>query len=699
MSDFRNHESVGHFEGQVEDPLTELPTQLSHPRNYGLVHGASVPPDGHLSLFDGRAYEINGYAGGIPLDDIKKHERFFDWDDMVGPGQVPAIEIPCRAQYTPQPEAIISPTASESARREPGNAEPHVSSIPRAGLGNSTLEIPPSSPHLRQPGFLQRWSPPKTELESEDEGFNLFPAAGESPDADTELDNSWFSDASSRSSTYGLTAALNSDEEIMHPGRWTQRLKNIEKTVWENSFHHYSCTHPGPAPTDLLGEMDPKPGENMSSNNTRARRALTHYYSSRLPGTCPIGCLRSMWGGLRSLESMFASNLDIRKAVFIREEEHGSKACHTTNDVITVSQEQYSNKMNQHNGSTKPKAYERERSRSPSRPATKGGRNELRFHDSVKQLLQSRGVLITICQTIEYLQKNGICSSGISFFAAKDHRTVELKMITLEAIVGWVGEINRTLIRLLVCLTAGFLRNEYPDVAQHQAIQDLIRRNPLHAIDAVLVQQKEGFHSLHLMTELWSFMAQALDLAVISYCGAHIEVGEENFNALHLHYSPKLRELDIDSSPYWMYSPVRLDCLDGLLRGKTIWVLESRTGVRITSPARVLACIEDLADIWGPIWKLVEDADIGTGSASGCYYGIGPGAVVGWPKDGDDSTEGIYCHYLESVAELGPEHMKIDASQSAKLLIGAPFHYLPEMSFPCTGSQTENLCGVKLRPL
>lgn len=328
--------------------------------------------------------------------------------------------------------------------------------------------------------------------------------------------------------------------------------------------------------------------------------------------------------------------------------------------------------------------------------------NEGIFINSIIQLLESRNVLITVCQTTEYLQENGICSTGISLFVTKDVRTAELKLIPLRDIVRWVDQINRIIQRLLWDYDSDriFEREELP-AWKRAKLQDLMR-DPLVAIEfpPLALDGTEGYEyeSLSLVAELWWLIARALDLAAVSYCGSHIEMGEENYNAMHLHYTSKVSESG-DGSPEWIFFPVQLDCLDGLLQKKRIWVLEARTGSRIMSPARVSASIEDLADIWGPVWKLVETAAIDPGSVSQCYYGVGPGAIVRWPSDHSDPGGAINCHYLSSVAELGPEHLKIDVSQNAKLLIGAPFYDLRATNSSCVSSQAENLCGLRLRPL
>ena len=321
------------------------------------------------------------------------------------------------------------------------------------------------------------------------------------------------------------------------------------------------------------------------------------------------------------------------------------------------------------------------------------------FINSFSQLLESRNVLITICQTTEYLQKNGICTAGISLFAAKDLRTAELKLVTLDDIVEWIVRINRILQDLFLDFKLHLTSRKEAQPDWDRTPTQLLLRNPLKAIMYPLsFLDTERDVPLSHVASLWSFIARALDLAVVSYCGAHLEVSEENYNALHLHHALKI-EVSGDEHPDWIFSPVKLDCMDTLLQGKSIWVLESTTGVRIRSPARILASIEDLADLWGPVWKLVEPAATDPGCGSQCYYGIGPGAIVRWIGGDDVPCGTINCHYLPSVAELQPYHFKINISENAKLLIGSPCHSPQELSFSCTNSQAENLCGLNLRPL
>ncbi|MCJ1248090.1 hypothetical protein MMC30_005305 [Trapelia coarctata] len=591
----------------------------------------------------------------------------------------------------------LPPATFQDTSSEPGNAErlSYPDAIP--GLESSAWELPPSLPNLKQPELPSFPSPPEVDNDLGNDGSGPLQTAENAETQNfavgNEFDDPCFQLSDSMlvsdpddlmetpgSSTSESTSILNGDEEIMQPEKWTQRLKDIEKDVWENSYYRYRSTHPDLAPTELLEELLSDSARGVKLNEySVSRPPLSHYYHVRLPKTCPIKCLDDLWRELTTLD-IDASIFFVRKRAKSNVNERKSRVQHTSVTSVDIG------------------LIKREKSRQPLSDSYSILHKEEMFSKNISQLIESRNILITICQTTEYLQDIGICTAGISFFAAKDHRTAELKMIPLEDIVTWIKRINRTVRVRLGELDRRSVSQDGITTWETKQIQRLMR-DPLEAIERTpRTSCLWGYDPLKSGAELWLLIAQALDLAVVSYCGAHLEAGEDNYNAMYLYYTSRLGESG-DGSPDWIFSPIRLDCLDGLLQKKNIWILESRTGSRITSPARVSASIEDLADIWGPVWKLVETAAIDPGAVSQCYYGIGPGAIVRWPSDSQIPGGAINCHYLPSVSELGPEILKIDASQNAKLLIGAPFHDLLAMRSSCTSSQTENLCGLNLRPL
>lgn len=170
-------------------------------------------------------------------------------------------------------------------------------------------------------------------------------------------------------------------------------------------------------------------------------------------------------------------------------------------------------------------------------------------------------------------------------------------------------------------------------------------------------------------------MVNLVDLVVLLYCSAHLE----RFDQKYLQMS--LEGLRIDFLVGEINSVVfkrrSLACLDNYLGNQQVWVvqLEKRiredeylgwahpenllplssdrfiaesTGERNTQLS-VSTCIQDLADIWGPLWPVKIEGLPGVAA-----FQAGTGVLVPWPNNGTAVNEDgeIYYHWTEDLGEL-----------------------------------------------
>lgn len=105
---------------------------------------------------------------------------------------------------------------------------------------------------------------------------------------------------------------------------------------------------------------------------------------------------------------------------------------------------------------------------------------------------------------------------------------------------------------------------------------------------------------------IWRAISHSLDLAVISYCGAHLE----GFDQRYLGH--QFQSLSIFSTIFRDFGPCptlqrrTLKCLDGFLEGEQVWVLHTHgppPNPLASQPLYLRTTIEAFADIWGPVWK------------------------------------------------------------------------------------------------
>jgi ankyrin repeat protein len=142
---------------------------------------------------------------------------------------------------------------------------------------------------------------------------------------------------------------------------------------------------------------------------------------------------------------------------------------------------------------------------------------------------------------------------------------------------------------------------------------------------------------------LWRRAVHTLDLAVLSYSGAHASRFDED----HLSMTkdcfdvtgPFIPPRDVPLAPEQQGSHITmrrrsLRCLDGFLRGKQVWVFQLEPKERLSDGSNgvgdrlyLSTRVAILADVWGPLW--------GTSSKSRpegiLEYSLGNGSILPWP--------------------------------------------------------------------
>ncbi|MCJ1228647.1 hypothetical protein MMC12_005308 [Toensbergia leucococca] len=142
--------------------------------------------------------------------------------------------------------------------------------------------------------------------------------------------------------------------------------------------------------------------------------------------------------------------------------------------------------------------------------------------------------------------------------------------------------------------------------------------------------------------------------------------------------------------------------MDTFLDGKEVWVL-GNTEYEDQGPASILTSIDDLADIWGPIWKLKKGHDSSDlGGSEMCYYAIGAGAIGALPivEASDPMTipDVLSCHFVPSLSKMEDGLRAINPDCSKMLLIGALTPKTEFLHAACPYSQSEVLDSLNLRP-
>ncbi|KAL9104383.1 MAG: hypothetical protein Q9187_008910 [Circinaria calcarea] len=224
--------------------------------------------------------------------------------------------------------------------------------------------------------------------------------------------------------TSPLPLGVDSDEDILRPLEWIDRLKDIEKEVFEKSYYWF--------------KKEPLGKGIQGVRSSSAHSSQTYFRSKFLPSFCEVQGLDESWQHLRHLEFELESEYTGR---------NNSKQA-STEMALAELVSLYVNFHLEDRAVTEPKISREWK--------------ESIYGAELDMMKTSLNILITLCRTIEALQERGICNEGISIFVA-NHKSgaVRLEPIRLSKIVELVQRLNRTLRSILWGLRNGYTARNY----------------------------------------------------------------------------------------------------------------------------------------------------------------------------------------------------------------------------------------------
>lgn len=271
-----------------------------------------------------------------------------------------------------------------------------------------------------------------------------------------------------------------------------------------------------------------------------------------------------------------------------------------------------------------------------------------------------------IIKSIGILKHTGYCGEFVSLIVADTKRTnvATLTCITLSDIVATTSQIKVALTSLdvsdsqaaIVCCEAFLTRlgsapkSELVNQAQHGV-------KGFH-------HQWRSSHDAHHAVILSRIVLQILDLAILSYCGAHLEPLHPNFPCIS--GVPRLL-----LAPGLSLTQQKLRCLGQLLQSP-VWVFDIGGAVKIQSDSDGLwlsTTIEAFADVWGPAWPVAEPEQPYTIAR----IDVGQGSIIGWkraPDEPDTTGDEVFCHWISAFDSRPTELCVGGELQSKRLLIG-----------------------------
>ena len=289
------------------------------------------------------------------------------------------------------------------------------------------------------------------------------------------------------------------------------------------------------------------------------------------------------------------------------------------------------------------------------------------FANDLLEILECRNVSAQTYSNLRRLQHDGFCQQKFSMLTIDPYRpnVARLLPINVQHILQILMEIESLLSKVTDSARPTPPTTSSANMLFEKALggqDDLLLSVPCCTRFLTLfglVRASPSDPSIELsIPAVLRLVVNTADLAVASYAGAHLSRFDEEYLGEDIAVidvlSPfsSLHKLQI---PSIKLSRCQLQCLDSFHDNKPVWVFsssdwESRGHLFLST------MVEDFADIWGPLWKVI-DPEV---HDSCTRYAVGNGSIYKWksqkatPRLLDNET---LCHWISNATiEAGPEY-------------------------------------------
>ncbi|KAM7205384.1 hypothetical protein V8F20_003153 [Naviculisporaceae sp. PSN 640] len=307
-----------------------------------------------------------------------------------------------------------------------------------------------------------------------------------------------------------------------------------------------------------------------------------------------------------------------------------------------------------------------------------------------EELHDLRPVLVGVRENLRALQQAHYCSQTINLLVLEKARkeVVRLVEVTITVIQTFIGKAIRFVDRddILSLSESGWLLGYCADILAWMEIRprslQQFRVDEMGGgrVRSAEYYEREWGRGVVTSTLVHALRATAyiLDIAVVSFVGAHLEPFDEvYFRRDHRHHESRRQfykiPCDEHSTSSILVYPRQFDCLSGFLGQTPAWVFEAHERGQVLDLGRLLylrTSPEQLANVWGPVWR-AETAEKGGASR----FMLSKGFLIGWHHSSARDPpmyEGEYfCHWTDD-----PSLLFKDLHPSAGLPRYINIHYL-----------------------
>ncbi|KAI4259559.1 MAG: hypothetical protein L6R42_004521 [Xanthoria sp. 1 TBL-2021] len=293
------------------------------------------------------------------------------------------------------------------------------------------------------------------------------------------------------------------------------------------------------------------------------------------------------------------------------------------------------------------------------------------------QLLKSYSIILNASRSLEQMVSLHFCTDAINILVAHERvEVIEIKRIPSKMIID---------IELgLEAAVSQFLETDLKERSLSAEVTNLVMTPCRRLLEQV------GSHCLpsdaSALGESLAIIrgvALLIDIGLVSYVRSHGSGSEDSY------FSHDLSKLEVNYREKLIFGCdwARLACLHSFLDRENVWVFDfshpdshfddtpRRRKDRKSCSKSLLARMEDLADIWGPIYAFPTS----TGLVK--YYGVSKGVIYRVKSKRENAIPGaIPCHYSSRLSFVKKKASRLLAnvddlalSQNDLLLIGAEF--------------------------
>ncbi|KAL8881196.1 MAG: hypothetical protein Q9215_006368 [Flavoplaca cf. flavocitrina] len=289
------------------------------------------------------------------------------------------------------------------------------------------------------------------------------------------------------------------------------------------------------------------------------------------------------------------------------------------------------------------------------------------------QLLKSYSIILNVLRSSREMLGKRFCVDAINLLSAHERvDVVEIRRIPLEMITNIAKGLEATIDQ--------YLEMDLKEISLALNIRGLTLTPCLRLFEQV-GRHIPASHALSLsdLLAMVRGVASLLDVALISYVRSHGSGFDSSY------FGQDLEKLEVNYGHkmgfrcYW----AKLACLHSFLDQKRVWIFDfldkrsysSRPRGNRSGSNLLLARMEDLADIWGPVYN------VPTGTGLIDYYRVSKGVICRSKSKKKSPVPGAtLCHYFSSFSfykletrRLGIARDDLALSKDDWLLIGAGF--------------------------